>query len=94
VEPIFERRKFKKISNRVSSLISKIIQENESPLQIPYLQKVLKEKHRISISHSMLRQYLKERLCMSYKRLGIVAKHYDDQVNLLKRQVAAAEYIR
>jgi hypothetical protein len=31
---------------------------------------------------------------MSYRRLGIVGKHYDNQVNLLKRQVAAAEYIR
>jgi hypothetical protein len=31
---------------------------------------------------------------MSYRRLGIVGKHYDDHANLLKRQVAAAEYIR
>jgi hypothetical protein len=31
---------------------------------------------------------------MSYRFLGIVGKHYDDHVNLLKRQVAAAEYIR
>jgi hypothetical protein len=31
---------------------------------------------------------------MTYRRLGIVGKHYDDHGNLLKRQVAAAEYIR
>jgi hypothetical protein len=31
---------------------------------------------------------------MSYRRLGVVAKHYDDLGNLLKRQLAAAEYIR
>jgi hypothetical protein len=31
---------------------------------------------------------------MSYRRLGIVGKHYDNDNNLLKRQVAAAEYIR
>jgi hypothetical protein len=26
--------------------------------------------------------------------MGVVGKHYDDHKNLLKRQVAAAEYIR
>jgi hypothetical protein len=31
---------------------------------------------------------------MSYRRLGIVSRHYDNDNNLLKRQVAAAEYIR
>ena len=31
---------------------------------------------------------------MSYRRIGIVGKHYDDHKNLLKRQLAAAEYIR
>jgi hypothetical protein len=31
---------------------------------------------------------------MSYRKLGIVGKHYDDHKNLLKRQLAAAEYIR
>jgi DNA-binding Xre family transcriptional regulator len=31
---------------------------------------------------------------MSYRRLGVVGKHYDDHVNLLKRQVVAAEYIK
>jgi hypothetical protein len=31
---------------------------------------------------------------MRYRVLGIVGKHYDDHANLLKRQVAAAEYIK
>ncbi len=31
---------------------------------------------------------------MSYRRLGVVGKHYDDHANLLKRQVAASEYIK
>jgi hypothetical protein len=31
---------------------------------------------------------------MRYRRLGVVGKHYDDHGNLLKRQVAAAEYIK
>ena len=31
---------------------------------------------------------------MSYRKLGVVGKHYDDHKNLLKRQVAASEYIR
>jgi hypothetical protein len=31
---------------------------------------------------------------MSYRKLGIVGKHYDDHKNLLKRQLADAEYIR
>ena len=30
---------------------------------------------------------------MSYRKLGVVGKHYDDHKNLLKRQLAAAEYI-
>jgi transposase len=31
---------------------------------------------------------------MSYRKVGVVGKHYDDQKNLLKRQIAASEYIR
>jgi hypothetical protein len=31
---------------------------------------------------------------MSYRKLGVVGKHYDDHGNLLKRQLAAAEYIK
>ena len=31
---------------------------------------------------------------MSYRRLGVVGKNYDALKNLLKRQVAAQEYIR
>jgi hypothetical protein len=30
---------------------------------------------------------------MTYRRLGVVGKHYDEHINLLKRQVAAQEYI-
>ena len=31
---------------------------------------------------------------MSYRKVGVVGKHYDDHKNLLKRQIAASEYIR
>jgi transposase len=31
---------------------------------------------------------------MSYRKVGVVGKHYDDHKNLLKRQLAAAEYIK
>ena len=31
---------------------------------------------------------------MTYCRLGVVGKHYDEHINLLKRQVAAQEYIK
>ena len=31
---------------------------------------------------------------MSYRKVGVVGKHYDDNKNLLKRQLAAAEYIK
>ncbi len=31
---------------------------------------------------------------MSYRRLGIVSRSFDDHGTLLKRQVVAAEYIR
>jgi hypothetical protein len=41
-----------------------------------------------------LRKYLREELGMRYRILGVVGKHYDDLRNLLKRQLAAAEYIR
>ncbi len=30
---------------------------------------------------------------MSYHKVGVVEKHYDDHKNLLKRQIAAKEYI-
>jgi hypothetical protein len=78
----------------VRKIIQKIIDECESPLQIPYLQQQLKDGHRISLSSSLLRRYIREELGMSYRRLGVVGKHYDDLGNLLKRQVAAAEYIK
>ncbi len=31
---------------------------------------------------------------MSYRKLGVEGKHYDDHKNLLKQQIAASEYIR
>jgi hypothetical protein len=42
----------------------------------------------------MIRRYLREELSMSYRGLGVVTNRFDDHVNLLKRQLAAAEYIR
>jgi hypothetical protein len=65
-----------------------------SSLQIPYLLQTLKDKHGIILSVTQLRKYFKQELGMSYSKLGIVGKHYDDHKNLLKRQLAAADYIR
>ena len=31
---------------------------------------------------------------MSYRKVGVVGKQYDDHKNLLKRQIAVSEYIR
>jgi hypothetical protein len=31
---------------------------------------------------------------MSYRKVGVVGKHYDYHKNLLKRQIATSEYIR
>jgi len=47
------------------------------------------KKHKISISKTLLRRFLREKLSMTYRRLGVVGKHYDEHINLLKRQVAA-----
>ena len=54
----------------------------------------IKEKHGIILSGTQLSKYFKQELGMSYHKLGIVGNHYDDHKNLLKRQLAAAEYIR
>ena len=37
---------------------------------------------------------MREKLSMTYRRLGVVGKHYDEHHNLLKRQVVAEEYIK
>jgi hypothetical protein len=68
-----------------------MIKECQAPLQIPYLFQTLKEKHGILLSGTQLRKYFKQELGMSYRKLGIVGKHYDDHKNLLKRKLAEAE---
>jgi hypothetical protein len=77
--------KFGKINERVGFLIKKIISDCQGPLQLPYLIGKLKAEHKIVVSSSLLRQYLREKLCMTYRKLGVVGKHYDDHTNLLKR---------
>lgn len=42
----------------------------------------------------MLRKYLREVLGMRYRVLGVVGQRFDEQSTLLKRQVAAFEYLR
>jgi hypothetical protein len=75
-------------------LITDVIRECQAPLQVPYLLEVLKTKHGVQLSATYLRKYLKRELGMSYRKVGVVGKHYDDHKNLLKRQLAAAEYIK
>jgi hypothetical protein len=77
--------KFGRINERVASLIKKIISDCHGPLQLPYMLGKLKAEHKIVLSASLLRHYLREKLCMTYRRLGVVGKHYDDHTNLLKR---------
>jgi hypothetical protein len=42
----------------------------------------------------MLRLYLREILGMRFRVLGVVGQRFDEHSTLLKRQVAAFEYIR
>ncbi len=73
-------------------MITDVIRECQATLQVPYLLEVLKSKHGIQLSASYLRKYHKRKLGMSYRKFGVVGKHYDDHKNLQKRQMAAAEY--
>ena len=75
-------------------MIMDVIRECQAPLQVPYLLEVLKTKHGVQLSASYLMKYLKRELGMSYCKVGVVGKHYDNDKNLLKRQMAAAEYIK
>ena len=83
-----------KINERVSGLNRDVIRECQAPLQVSYLLEILKTKHGVQLSASYIRKYLRQELGMSYRKVGVVGKHYDDHKNLLMRQVAAAEYIR
>ena len=78
----------------MSGLITDVIRECQALLQVSYLLEVLKTKHGVQLSATYLRKYLKRELGMSYHKVGVVGKHYDNHKNLLKRKVAAAEYIR
>jgi hypothetical protein len=53
----------------------------------------LSKRHGIRVSATLLRKYLKEELGMRYRVLGVVGQRFDDQSTLLKRQIAAQEYI-
>ncbi len=81
------------LRERGRSPITNVIRECQPPVQVPYLLEVLKTNHGVQLSASYLRKYLKQELCMSYRNIGVVGKHYDDYKNLMKRQMAAAEYI-
>ena len=75
-------------------MITGLIRECQAPLQLPYLLEALKTKHGVQLSATLLTRYLKRELGMSYCKVGVVEKHYDDYKNLQKRQLAAAEYIK
>jgi len=42
----------------------------------------------------LLREYFREELGMRYRVLGVVGQRFDEAPTLLKRQVAAQEYIQ
>ena len=79
------RPKFGNINERTAALIAEIISQCPSPLQIPYIQEALVKRQKISLSRTLLRRYLREKMSMTYRRLGVVGKHYDERINLLKR---------
>lgn len=56
--------------------------------------KALREDHRVRVSPSTLRQYLRQELGLRYRVLGVVGPHFDDLNNLLMRQLSASECIK
>ncbi len=75
-------------------MIDNLLSQAQGPVQLPQIIKTLKIDHRISVSHTLLRKYLREELGMRYRVLGVVSEHFDSHLNLLMRQVASREYIK
>ncbi len=69
------------------------IQDATSPIQAPELKRVLDNELRTKVSASTVRKYLREKLGMSYVRLGIVSPAFNTLELRLLRQIAAKEYI-
>ena len=86
--------KFNKIHQRAKIIIDKFIKECQGPILVPDIQKFLKKRHGIKLGATILRQYLREVLGMRYRVLGVVGQRFDEHSTLLKRQVAAFEYIK
>jgi hypothetical protein len=62
-------------------------------VRIPNVLEFLSKGHKIKLGRLLLRNYFREELGMRYRVLGVVGQRFDDQTTLLKRQVAAHEYI-
>jgi hypothetical protein len=86
--------KFQKIHERARIIIDRFIKDCQGPILIPDILQCLKQSHRIRVSATTLRQYLREVLGMRFRVLGVVGQRFDEMSTLLKRQVAAFEYIR
>ena len=63
----------KKVHARAAEFIREYIDSAKMPVQIPALVKALRDLIGLRISSSSLRLYLRERLSLRYKRLGIVS---------------------
>ena len=88
------REKFSCLSDRSRALITDIIRSHRGPVQIPMIIKALRKDHRVRVSPSTLRQYLRQVLGLRYRFLGVVGPHFDDLNNLLMRQLSASECIK
>ncbi len=65
-----------------------------SLIQVPELKKLLESEMKITVSASTLRNFLRKRLGMSYRRMGLVSILHNTQELKVLRQIAAGNYIR
>jgi hypothetical protein len=86
--------KFQKIHDRARAIIDSFIKECQGPILVPEIVQCLKKKHGIKVGATTVRKYLREVLGMRFRVLGVVGQRFDEQSTLLKRQVAAFEYLR
>ena len=86
--------KFQKIHERARTIIDSFIRDCQEPILVPDILQCLKKKHGIKVGATTIRKYLREVLGMRFRVLGVVGQRFDEHSTLLKRQVAASEYIR
>ena len=77
--------KFERVSLRADQMIREYLESSTQPVQLPALNKFLRNEGRLQISLSTLRLYLREKLGLRYVRLGIVSPlHNTIELRLLR----------